>query len=216
MSSIDMRTDVWGQIGGAEGQVHSPALPLPSMAGQPVYSIIPPVVPETKPVILRIAGILRESIVDGPGIRLTVFTQGCKHRCPGCHNPQTHDFAGGEQVEADTILRQIKRNPLLDGITLSGGEPFEQAEACSELARAVHGLKLNVMTYSGYTFEELLAGMPERPGWKALLEETDILVDGRFELARKSLMLKFRGSENQRILDVKKTLREGKAILANI
>jgi anaerobic ribonucleoside-triphosphate reductase activating protein len=216
MSSIDMRTDVWGQIGGAEGQVHSPALPLPPTAGQPVYSIIPPVVPETKPVILRIAGIVRESIVDGPGIRLTVFTQGCKHRCPGCHNPQTHDFAGGEQVEADTILRQIKRNPLLDGITLSGGEPFEQAEACSELARAVHALKLNVMIYSGYTFEELLAGMPERPGWKALLEETDILVDGRFELARKSLMLKFRGSENQRILDVKKSLKEGKAVLANI
>lgn len=155
---------------------------------------------------LRIAGIVSESFVDGPGIRFTVFTQGCKHHCPGCHNPQTHDFNGGREISVESLMTQIKQNPLLDGITLSGGEPFEQAEECSELAEIAHSLSLNVMTYTGYTFEELLTGAADRPGWGKLLEETDILVDGRFELAKKNLLLKFRGSENQRIIDVKKSL----------
>lgn len=164
--------------------------------------------------LLRIAGVVGESIVDGPGLRMTVFTQGCRHNCPGCHNPQTHDFEGGRTVDTDSILEQFRRNPLLDGITLSGGEPFEQAEACGELARRVHAMKRNVMTYSGYTFEELLAGMEDWPGWKTLLNETDILVDGRFVLARKSMLLKFRGSDNQRIIDVKKSLKTGCVVLA--
>ena len=165
---------------------------------------------------VRIAGVVGESIVDGPGIRFTIFTQGCKHHCPGCHNPQTHDFDGGKLVSVESILGQIRKNPLLDGITLSGGEPFEQAEACSVLAKAVHAMKLNVMTYSGYTFEELLAGLDDRPAWKELLHETEILVDGRFESARKSLMLKFRGSENQRLLDAKKSLKERRAVSAEL
>ena len=165
---------------------------------------------------IRIAGVIGESIVDGPGIRFTIFTQGCKHHCHGCHNPQTHDFDGGKLVTVESVLEQIRKNPLLDGITLSGGEPFEQAEACSELAKAVHAMKLNVMTYSGYTFEEILAGMDDRRSWKELLRETEILVDGRFELARKSLLLKFRGSANQRLLDVKKLLKEGRAVSADI
>jgi anaerobic ribonucleoside-triphosphate reductase activating protein len=167
-------------------------------------------------VSLRIAGVIGESIVDGPGIRFTIFTQGCKHHCPGCHNPQTHDFNGGKLVSMESVLEQVRKNPLLDGITLSGGEPFEQAEACSELAKAVHAMKLNVMTYSGYTFEELIAGMDDKRGWRKLLQETDILVDGRFELARKSLLLKFRGSGNQRLLDIKKSLETGRAVLADI
>lgn len=169
-----------------------------------------------EPVSLRIAGIVGESIVDGPGIRFTIFTQGCKHHCPGCHNPQTHDFNGGKLVSVESVLEQIRKNPLLDGITLTGGEPFEQAEACSILAKAAHAMKLNVMTYSGYTFEEILAGEAERPGWKELLRETEILVDGRFESDRKSLLLKFRGSGNQRLLDVKKSLEEGRAVSAEI
>lgn len=172
--------------------------------------------------LLRIAGVVGESFVDGPGIRFTVFTQGCRHRCPGCHNPQTHDFDGGKLISIEALVQQIERNPLLDGITLSGGEPFEQAQACGELAKQAHALKLSVMTYSGYTFEQIMAGTDTsaaaaaRPGWRELLEQTDILVDGRFELEKKSLMLKFRGSENQRIIDVKRSLESGHAILAEI
>jgi len=162
---------------------------------------------------IRIAGMVRESVVDGPGIRFTIFTQGCNHHCPGCHNPHTHDFDGGTVVSVESIMEQVKRNPLLDGITLSGGEPFEQAQACSKLARMAHGMKLSVMTYSGYTFEELMEGCGTHPGWKELLEETDLLVDGRFILAKKSLLLKFRGSENQRIIDVKKSLKQGSIVL---
>lgn len=165
---------------------------------------------------IRIAGVVRESIVDGPGIRLTVFTQGCNHHCPGCHNPQTHDFGGGNVVSIDSLVEQMKKNPLLDGITLSGGEPFEQAAACSELARRVHALKLHVMTYSGYTYEEIVAGFTDRPDWKELLQETDILVDGRFELSRKNILLRFRGSENQRLIDVKKSLKEGRTVHADM
>lgn len=155
---------------------------------------------------LRIAGILNESIVDGPGIRLVVFTQGCKHHCPGCHNPQTHSFDGGTLIDIDDIIEQMKSNPLLDGITLSGGDPFEQAEALSELAQRVQSMGYNVMTYTGYTFEYILENKGKINGWDELINETDILVDGRFEIARKNMLLKFKGSENQRIIDVKQSL----------
>ncbi|MDF2672236.1 MAG: nrdG [Clostridiales bacterium] len=155
---------------------------------------------------LRIAGIINESIVDGPGIRLVVFTQGCKHNCPGCHNPETHPFEKGNLVEVDDIIKQMKSNPLLDGITLSGGDPFEQAEALSELAKRVKNIGHNVITYTGYTFEYILENKDTNKGWDKLINETDILVDGRFEIAKKTMLLKFRGSANQRIIDVKKSL----------
>lgn len=155
---------------------------------------------------LRIAGIINESIVDGPGIRLVVFTQGCKHHCPGCHNPHTHPFEGGTLIDIDEILKQIKNNPLLDGITLSGGDPFEQAEALGELAQRVKNLGLNVMTYTGYTFEYLLLNRYKVEGWDKLISFTDTLVDGRFEIAKKNLLLKFKGSENQRIIDIKQSI----------
>lgn len=158
--------------------------------------------------MLRIAGIIKESIVDGPGIRLVVFTQGCRHRCPGCHNPHTHSFEGGTLVEIKSILEQIRRNPLLDGVTFSGGDPFEQAEAVAELAMEIQRLGLNVITYTGYTYEHLLAAAPAHPGWKALLQQTDILIDGRFNQESKNLLLKFRGSENQRVIDVRKSLQD--------
>ena len=165
--------------------------------------------------MLQIAGVVKESIVDGPGFRFVVFTQGCKHHCAGCHNPHTHSFEGGASVSVDSLLEQIRKNPLLDGITLSGGEPFEQAGACAELAEKVHGLGLNVMTYTGYTYEAIvMEGC--REGWKSLLAATDILVDGRFELDKKNLLLKFRGSENQRIIDVKRSIRENAVIPAEI
>lgn len=165
--------------------------------------------------MLRIAGIVTESIVDGPGFRFVIFTQGCKHRCPGCHNPQTHPFEGGTSVSVASLLAQVKENPLLDGVTLSGGEPFEQAEACTELARGAHGLGLNVMTYTGYTYEAL-TGSESCPALKGLLDATDILVDGPFELAKKNRLLKFRGSENQRIIDVKKSKEANAPVLADI
>ena len=158
---------------------------------------------------LRIAGIANDSIVDGPGLRLTVFTQGCPHRCPGCHNPQTHDFSGGSEGDTAEIIAKMRKNPLLDGVTLSGGEPFCQPEACAEIARAARELGLNVWSYSGYTFEELLQGTEAQ---KELLRELDVLVDGRFELEKRSLECKFRGSSNQRLVNVPASLQEGRAV----
>lgn len=151
---------------------------------------------------LRVAGIIEESIVDGPGIRLVVFTQGCKHNCIGCHNPETHSFTGGKLIDIDSIVHMVKSNPLLDGITLSGGEPFEQVKECAILAKKVKELGLSVITYTGYTFEEILKDRNLRE----LLIYTDILIDGKFDIRKKSLILKFRGSTNQRIIDVKKYL----------
>ncbi|SHE27194.1 anaerobic ribonucleoside-triphosphate reductase activating protein [Tissierella praeacuta DSM 18095] len=151
---------------------------------------------------IRIAGIEEESIVDGPGIRLVVFTQGCNHNCIGCHNPETHSFYGGKLVDIDNIINMIIENPLLDGITLSGGEPFEQAIECSILAKRVRNMGLNVVTYTGYTFEEIL----RNDNFRELLLQTDILIDGKFDISKKSMMLQFRGSTNQRIIDVKKYL----------
>lgn len=155
---------------------------------------------------LRIAGIINESIVDGPGIRLVVFTQGCSHHCPGCHNPETHPFEGGTLVEVNDILNQVRSNPLLDGITLSGGDPFEQAETLSELSKEVKTMGLNVITYTGYTFEYILKNKDKNKGWDKLISHTDLLVDGRFEIEKKSMLLKFRGSENQRIIDVRQSI----------
>jgi len=165
--------------------------------------------------VIRIAGIIKESIVDGPGIRMVVFAQGCRHNCPGCHNPQTHSFDGGTLVTVEHILEQAKKNPLLDGITFSGGEPFEQAEVFAVLARKAREFNLDIMTYTGYTYEQLTDGSDRQKGWRALLDETDILVDGRFELEKKNLLLKFRGSENQRIIDLKKTRESGRVVLAS-
>ena len=155
---------------------------------------------------LRIAGVVGESITDGPGFRFTVFTQGCPHHCEGCHNPQTHDFNGGEVVDTDTLWGRIKGDILLSGVTLSGGEPFAQASALLDLAQKVKGAGLELAAYSGYTFDELL----QHGGDKLeLLKLCDVLVDGKFILSQRSLMLRFRGSKNQRIVDVQKSLRDG-------
>lgn len=153
---------------------------------------------------IRIAGLVNDSIVDGPGFRFTIFTQGCPHHCVGCHNPQTHDFQGGSNMDTDEIVSRFKKNPLLDGITLSGGEPFCQSEACAELAREARALGLNVWCYSGYTFEELASGKDE---WKTLLQELDVLIDGPFVLEERSLECRFRGSRNQRVIDVPASLK---------
>lgn len=160
---------------------------------------------------MRIANTVNDSIVDGCGLRFTVFTQGCPHHCPGCHNPDTHDFAGGREVSLEDLAQQLKKNPLIDGLTLSGGEPFAQAADCAALARTAHQLGLTVWTYSGYLFEHLRD--KGDPAWTALLEETDVLVDGPFVQAEKSYELHFRGSRNQRLIDVKASLAQGRAVL---
>ena len=155
---------------------------------------------------IRIAGIVNDSIVDGPGFRLAVFTQGCIHDCPGCHNPKTHDFNGGYDIDTDAIIVQAKENILLDGVTLSGGEPFCQSRACAEIAREAKKIGLNVWCYTGYVYEELIDGDED---WKDLLKEIDVLVDGRFEIERKTLNCRFRGSSNQRLIDVQASLKNG-------
>ena len=160
---------------------------------------------------MRIANTVSDSIVDGPGLRFTVFTQGCPHHCPGCHNPDTHDPAGGREVTVAELARRMMSNPLTDGLTLSGGEPFLQTEDCAALARLARERGLNVWTYTGYTYERLLEG--ELPGALALLEQTDVLVDGPFLLAEKSYEALFRGSANQRLIDVKKSRAAGRVVL---
>ncbi len=162
--------------------------------------------------IIRIAGIENDSIVDGPGFRLAVFTQGCPHHCPGCHNPETHPFDGGKEVDTDKIIALMEENPLLDGITLSGGDPFCQPKACAHLAKAAKEMGLNVWAYSGWTFEELLEKSDADPDILEVLKNTDVLIDGPFILAQRTLELRFRGSKNQRQIDVKKSLAEGKAV----
>ena len=165
---------------------------------------------------LRIAGIEPESFVDGPGIRMTIFTQGCHHNCPGCQNPQTHDFNGGHFIEIDEILEMIEENPLLDGITFSGGDPMDQAAALIPLAREIKERGMNLVIFTGYTYERLMELAPERPEMFELLTFADILIDGPFIMAKKSLEIKFRGSTNQRIIDVQQSLVEGHVVLHQI
>ena len=154
---------------------------------------------------LRISGVEPESIVDGPGFRYVIFTQGCPHRCPGCHNPQTHDFAGGEWADQEAILREIREDPLLRGVTFSGGEPFCQPEALCALAREIRAMGKDIVAYSGYTLEQLRELAKERPAVGELLKLCDILVDGPYLEARRDLTLRYRGSDNQRVI----LLREG-------
>ena len=160
--------------------------------------------------MIRIASTISDSIVDGPGLRFTVFTQGCPHDCPGCHNPDTHDPAGGREETVEALAERMGRNPLTDGLTLSGGEPFLQAAACASLARAAQEKDLNVWTFTANTYEKLQEeGDAE---CMQLLQETDELEDGPFVLARKSYAARFRGSDNQRLIDVPKSLAAGRAV----
>ena len=163
---------------------------------------------------IRLAGVIRESIVDGPGIRMTVFCQGCPHHCEGCHNAQTWDFDGGYESTVERIIEEAKKDKLIKGLTLSGGEPFSQAKAMAELARQAKAEGYDIFCYTGYTFEKLYRDFDSHPAYKELLEQCDWLVDGPFILSEKSLMLHFRGSKNQRILDVPKSLAEGRPVLS--
>lgn len=154
--------------------------------------------------------IITDSIVDGPGLRTTIFVQGCPHNCPGCHNPQTHDFNAGKLIDIEDIYKVIKLNKGVKGITFSGGEPFCQALAFSELAKRLKEDGYKIAVYSGWTFEELI--QKNIPGAIDLLKNIDILIDGKFDKTQRSLDISFRGSKNQRILNVPKSLIENKAV----
>lgn len=160
--------------------------------------------------MIYLAGIQTDSIVDGPGIRTTFFAQGCPHHCKGCHNPETWPMEGGLSAYTEELLDIVKSNPLCKGVTFSGGEPFVQAEGFAKLARLLTENGYEVAAYSGYTFEELYAAADAK---KELLTAIDILIDGPFVLEKKSLELNFRGSSNQRIINVQKSLALGKAVL---
>lgn len=164
---------------------------------------------------IRISGIIKESITDGPGIRYVVFTQGCPHHCPGCHNPHTFAFDGGTIADCDEIINDMLSNPLTSGLTLSGGEPFVQPATTAYLAKRARENNLNVITYTGYVFEELLKKAQSDPDVKSLIENSDYIIDGPYLEAYRSLELRFRGSKNQRIIDVKKSLLENKVISIN-
>ena len=159
--------------------------------------------------MLDLSGIVQDSIVDGPGIRTTFFCKGCPHHCEGCHNPETWDFGCGTQVPVEDLVDVVKSNPLCRGVTFSGGEPFAQAAGFAKLAKLLKAEGYEVASYSGFTFEELLSGSDAQ---KELLSSIDILIDGPFVMAERSLEIAFRGSRNQRILDVPKSLSAGKAI----
>ena len=159
--------------------------------------------------MLDLSGLVSDSIVDGPGIRVTIFCQGCPHHCPGCHNPETWEFGCGTPMEEERLLEIVKSNPLCRGVTFSGGEPFTQGAGFAKLARMLKEAGYEVASYSGYTFEQLLSGTPSQ---RELLETIDVLIDGPFLLAEKSLEVPFRGSRNQRILDVPKSLAAGQAV----
>ena len=161
---------------------------------------------------MRIADTIQDSIVDGPGLRFVVFTQGCPHHCPGCHNPGTHDPAGGKEVTVDALEAMLASNPLTDGLTLTGGEPFLQAEACADLARRTHARGLNVWCYTGYTYEQLCTLAQQQPEVQALLDEIDVLIDGPFLLEQRSLTLKWRGSRNQRVIDMAASRAAGQVV----
>ncbi len=183
---------------GVEPEHSAPAAPVPASA--------------LERGVVRVAGRVAESIVDGPGLRYVLFTQGCPHRCPGCHNPDTHDFAGGTLVALRDILADVRRNPLLRGVTFSGGEPFCQSEALAPLAAALKRLGYHLLAYTGYVWEELTRDAAAA----RLLPFLDVLVDGPFVAARRSLELRFRGSSNQRILDVPAGLRAGRPVLHSL
>lgn len=154
---------------------------------------------------VRMAGIYNESLTDGPGLRITIFFQGCPHACPGCHNPKTWDFSGGQEYDLHEWIGSLQITPILSGVTFSGGEPFAQAEAAAYIAKFIKSQRLNLWVYSGYLWEELLMNI-DKPGYRDLINLADVLVDGPFQKELRNLDLPYRGSANQRIILVRQSL----------
>jgi anaerobic ribonucleoside-triphosphate reductase activating protein len=150
---------------------------------------------------VRIAGVSKESVVDGPGIRYVIFAQGCRHNCMGCHNPETHDFNGGYEIDADYLIKEIENTRHIDGVTLSGGDPFYQSEAFSYITEKLKEKDINIIAYSGFTYEQII----ENSKLEKMLQNIDVLIDGPFILNNRTLSIPFRGSSNQRAIDVNKS-----------
>lgn len=165
---------------------------------------------------IRLAAPLdHDSIVDGEGIRTVIWTQGCIHNCLGCHNPETHDFNGGLLVDIEDIKKEISLTENQNGVTFSGGDPMCQPEPCSILAKYIHSLNLNVWCYTGYTYETLIEMSKTNKYIKDFLDNIDILIDGKFMIELKSMDILFRGSSNQRIIDVKESLKKDEVVLVD-
>ena len=162
---------------------------------------------------LSVPKIQSDSVVDGEGIRSVIWFQGCSHNCPGCHNPETHDFNAGYEFDLEEVKGWIRELEYQQGVTFSGGDPMMQVDALIELAKVVHECNMNVWVYTGFTYEELIKMSESNPRYIDALNEIDILVDGRFVLAKKSFDVAFRGSSNQRIIDVKKSLENKEIVL---
>lgn len=151
---------------------------------------------------IRLAGVIESSINNGDGIRKVIFAQGCKHNCKGCFNPETHDFDGGYLCDTDKLIQRINEDYMIDGVTFSGGDPFEQASAFAEIAKNINK-NLTIWCYTGYIYEYLLEHKNEHEGWEELLNNINVLVDGKFEEDKKDRSLKYRGSSNQRIIKLR-------------
>ena len=168
---------------------------------------------------IRIASIIDESFVDGDGIRVAIFLQGCPHNCKGCHNPSTHDFNGGTVIDTEQLIKKFNSNPIISGITLTGGEPLCQIMAATELAIAAKSSNLSVWCYTGYTYEYLSNDNFEmnqffnRDQINNFFDYIDVLVDGPFIESQRDLTMQFRGSKNQRLIDLQRT-RKYKKIIA--
>jgi len=164
---------------------------------------------------IRLAGIVNESVVDGPGVRMTIFTQGCPHNCSGCQNPETHDFNGGYLAETADILEPIAMRKYVKGISISGGEPMCQSEATADLVKKAKEMGKDVVIYTGYLFEKLINMAEKDPSINEIIQNADYIIDGPFKETEKSLSLAFRGSSNQRIIDVASSLSAGKVVVSN-
>jgi anaerobic ribonucleoside-triphosphate reductase activating protein len=157
------------------------------------------------------SSLTRDSIVDGPGLRTVLWTQGCIHNCKGCHNPKTHPLDGGFESSTEEIIQNLEKIKLQKGITFSGGDPFIQPKPCMEIASFCHTINWDVWVFTGYTYEEIIK--KNNPTWNEFLEEIDVLVDGPFIIEKKDLTLLYRGSSNQRIIDINMTKKNNKIIL---
>lgn len=164
---------------------------------------------------ILLSGIIYESLANGPGLRRVLFAQICKHNCKGCFNPDTHSDNGGELVNMDEIVSDINNNPIISGVTFSGGDPWEQADKFAYISKKVQKPNFNIWCYTGYTYEYILENKDRRVGWSELLNNIDVLVDGKFEQEKYDSSLKYRGSYNQRIIDIKESLKKGKVVIMN-
>lgn len=164
---------------------------------------------------IRLSGIAYESLVNGPGMRRVFFAQGCKHNCEGCFNPDTHDFNGGEDRDMDELIADVYSNPIIKGVTFSGGDPMEQADKFAYLAKAFKAKKLGVWCYTGYLYEELLQQIDIKLGLRELLDNVDVIIDGKFMKNQQKDGLRFRGSYNQRFIDVQASLKSDEIITLN-